>query len=399
MFSDVLLRNPIVLNQEQKKKPHNVQIKNNNPKEPKIKQNVKYSAKQSYRRYKSITEPNLHSKIMVDDGDDMVSKIQEAFGIKPKAKPNYTDSITHANPHNKGLDYMPPNGGLDDNSIESIMREVFENMKKKIKGEQMNHEDVAKWGIETMKKHNINEADYERVGEKIHQKTIAEIKRKAELAKDRINKEGSHVLDEFDMDEFGGRYSEHWYDIASTAHQKSQKERETADLFEDVPKNVMEDLINQVIALHPEDPEYQRIDLSQKPMGEREKVEIEIFGDVATPVKKQSTLLLTSPIKGQFLQLLHQQNVARKKAAQDLAGTELSAKTTEVGSIALESAREAAMTKKGRKLSADPEVAARREKRFEDEARRAKKKQQEEEQIEEIKRKRAYGTKFKEAAF
>ena len=57
------------------------------------------------------------------------------------------------------------------------------------------------------------------------------------------------------------------------------------------------------------------------------------------------------------------------------------------------------MTKKGRKLSADPEVAARREKRFEDEARRAKKKQQEEEQIEEIKRKRAYGTKFKEASF
>ena len=115
MFSDVLLRNPIVLNQEQKKKPHNVQIKNNNPKEPKIKQNVKYSAKQNYRRYKTITEPNLHSKIMVDDGDDMVNKIQEAFGIKPKSNSNFTKAETAEALHNKGLDYMPPNGGLDDN--------------------------------------------------------------------------------------------------------------------------------------------------------------------------------------------------------------------------------------------------------------------------------------------
>ena len=40
MFSDVLLRNPIVLNREQKKKPHNVQIKKFNPKEPKIKQKI-----------------------------------------------------------------------------------------------------------------------------------------------------------------------------------------------------------------------------------------------------------------------------------------------------------------------------------------------------------------------
>ena len=108
MFSDILLKNPIVINANEKKKPHNVQIKNFNPKEPKVEQSLKYSAKQSYCRYKSIIEPNLHSKIMIDDGDDIVSKIQQAFGIKPKKETNYTESITHQNPHNKGLDFIPP---------------------------------------------------------------------------------------------------------------------------------------------------------------------------------------------------------------------------------------------------------------------------------------------------
>ena len=121
MFSDVLLRNPIVLNQEQKKKPHNVQIKNNNPKEPKIKQNIKYSAKQSYSRYKTITEPNLHSKIMVDDGDDMVNKIQEAFGIKPKSNSNFTNVETAEALHNKGLEYAAPQSAKTDTEVSKLM--------------------------------------------------------------------------------------------------------------------------------------------------------------------------------------------------------------------------------------------------------------------------------------
>jgi hypothetical protein len=44
---------------------------------------------------------------MVDDGDDMVKKIQEAFGIKSKANSNYTNTITHENQNNV-LDYIPP---------------------------------------------------------------------------------------------------------------------------------------------------------------------------------------------------------------------------------------------------------------------------------------------------
>ena len=42
-----------IVNLEQKKKPHNVNIKNHNPNEPKIKSNIKYSGKQSFRRYKT----------------------------------------------------------------------------------------------------------------------------------------------------------------------------------------------------------------------------------------------------------------------------------------------------------------------------------------------------------
>ena len=45
-----------IVNLEQKKKPHNVTIRNYNKNEPKIKANTKYSAKQSFRRYKSKTD-------------------------------------------------------------------------------------------------------------------------------------------------------------------------------------------------------------------------------------------------------------------------------------------------------------------------------------------------------
>jgi hypothetical protein len=75
-----------IVNLEQKKKPHNVNIRNHNPSEPKTKPNTKYSAKQNFRRYKTRTEPNLFSKIQVNEDDDVVSKIQEALGIKPEGK-------------------------------------------------------------------------------------------------------------------------------------------------------------------------------------------------------------------------------------------------------------------------------------------------------------------------
>ena len=97
-----------IINPEQKKKPHNVTIKNHNPHEPKIKANTKYSAKQSYRRYKTKKEPNLLNRIQVNEDDDIVSKIREAFGIAPdKPNTNYSEVETAPSPYNKGVEEPP----------------------------------------------------------------------------------------------------------------------------------------------------------------------------------------------------------------------------------------------------------------------------------------------------
>ena len=67
-----------------KKIPHNIQI-NNNKKEPTLRANVKYSAKQNFRRYKTKIEPKLHSQILINKEEDILDKIKQAFGVK---KPN-----------------------------------------------------------------------------------------------------------------------------------------------------------------------------------------------------------------------------------------------------------------------------------------------------------------------
>lgn len=96
-----------ILNSEQKKKPHNITI-NNNMKEPKVKPNIKYTEKQRYRRYKTKVEPNLHNKIEVNEEDDIVNKIKEAFGIQSEKKnTNYSEEITAPAPYNNGVDQPP----------------------------------------------------------------------------------------------------------------------------------------------------------------------------------------------------------------------------------------------------------------------------------------------------
>ena len=94
-----------VLNAEQKKKPHNINIKNYNRNEPKVYKNIKYSNKQSYRRFKTKIEPKLHDKIMVDEEDDLISKLKKAFGIEePAQKTNYSDVITAPSQAYGGID-------------------------------------------------------------------------------------------------------------------------------------------------------------------------------------------------------------------------------------------------------------------------------------------------------
>jgi hypothetical protein len=87
-----------------KKKPYDVKIKNYNPNEPKIKANMKYTDKQNFRRYKTKTEPKLFSKIMVDDEEELISKIRKEFGIKDTTKKNYSEVETSGIPY-----YEAPN--------------------------------------------------------------------------------------------------------------------------------------------------------------------------------------------------------------------------------------------------------------------------------------------------
>ena len=68
------------------KKPHNIRIKNRNPNEPKIKPDTRYSEKQKYRIYKTKIEPNKLDKIKIDEEDDIVAKIREAFDKERKDK-------------------------------------------------------------------------------------------------------------------------------------------------------------------------------------------------------------------------------------------------------------------------------------------------------------------------
>lgn len=77
--------NIALINTKKKKKQHNITIKNFNPAEPTIKEGkVLYSDKQKYRKYKTQIEPQLHSKIMIDEEDDLVAKIRKEFGINVK---------------------------------------------------------------------------------------------------------------------------------------------------------------------------------------------------------------------------------------------------------------------------------------------------------------------------
>jgi hypothetical protein len=102
------LNNIGLINSEQKKKPHNITIKNYNQNEPKRTPNMKYSDKQRYRRYKTKTEPNLLSKIQVNEDDDIINKIKAAFGIKTDDKgSNYSEPETAPAPFYKGLDEIP----------------------------------------------------------------------------------------------------------------------------------------------------------------------------------------------------------------------------------------------------------------------------------------------------
>lgn len=126
-----------IVNLEQKKKPHNITIRNNR-KEPKIKPNVKYSDKQRYRTYKTKIEPNLLNKIELNEENDVVNKIREAFGIKEeKQNPNYQEietgsiapipQIQAQSIYNDGVDELPDISDINRSDAEELTFQAARN--------------------------------------------------------------------------------------------------------------------------------------------------------------------------------------------------------------------------------------------------------------------------------
>jgi len=84
--------------QKTKKKPYDIAFSNNR-KEPKIKPDIKYTAKQRFRQFKTKVQPNVYKRVMVDEEDDMVNKIREAFGLNAiKKNKNFQQVETAPNP-------------------------------------------------------------------------------------------------------------------------------------------------------------------------------------------------------------------------------------------------------------------------------------------------------------
>lgn len=98
----IMLLKKLILNTEQSKQtPYDIKIKSR-IKEPKIVEDMRFTPKQKYRKYKTKIEPNLLNKVMIDEEDDVVAKLKEEFDSKNKQKqmelikttevPNYKQS-------------------------------------------------------------------------------------------------------------------------------------------------------------------------------------------------------------------------------------------------------------------------------------------------------------------
>ena len=117
----------IINTDKKKQKPHNITFKNFNPNEPKTrKSQILYSDKQNYRRYKTKTEPQLFSKIMVDDEEDLIAKIRKEFGIEDKTRKNYSEVETSGTPYYE--EPKPVLAKFDDNELADISRNEIEDI-------------------------------------------------------------------------------------------------------------------------------------------------------------------------------------------------------------------------------------------------------------------------------
>lgn len=75
----IMLLKKLILNTKQNKQtPYDIKIKNR-IQEPKLVEDMRFTPKQKYRKYKTKIEPNLLNKIMIDEEDDIVAKLKEEF--------------------------------------------------------------------------------------------------------------------------------------------------------------------------------------------------------------------------------------------------------------------------------------------------------------------------------
>ena len=173
-----------IVNLEQKKKPHNVNIRNHNPHEPKINANTKYSAKQSFRRYKTKKEPNLINKIQANEDDDIVNKIKEAFGIKPEnakgytignPNSNYSEEITAPSAYNNGVDEPPVTETKMYNSNRYAQQERRQGQQQEQHSEQNHARELA--------------ADFSDIGRETQEELTSQLSESSDMAIDDPSKE------------------------------------------------------------------------------------------------------------------------------------------------------------------------------------------------------------------
>jgi hypothetical protein len=189
-----------LFNLQQKKKPYDVKIKNFNRNEPKIKQNVKYSAKQNFRKYKSNIEPNLRSKIMIDEEDDMVNKIKKAFGIETTSKRNFTQTETYPL-SSQGLGLIEPRLADDDEEVNRYA-DIFSNISRRgmlqMSRNKMTDEEVEEWAAQEFKNLGLglSLSDVERIQKKIEAKRASETQEKREDRERRDQDEFNKLIEE-----------------------------------------------------------------------------------------------------------------------------------------------------------------------------------------------------------
>ncbi len=93
---------------------------------------MKYSDKHRFRKQKTKTEPKLFRKIIVDDEEQLISKISKEFGIKDTTRKNYSEVETSGTPY-----YEAPNPQLpkrqsmvkfDDDELSDMTRKDIEDI-------------------------------------------------------------------------------------------------------------------------------------------------------------------------------------------------------------------------------------------------------------------------------